>query len=47
MKITFISASAGSGKTHRITEIIEDRLAGGNCRPGGLNRHHLHRQGCA
>jgi ATP-dependent exoDNAse (exonuclease V) beta subunit len=34
--ITFISASAGSGKTHRITEVIEDRLSKGLCRPGGL-----------
>ena len=36
MRITFISASAGSGKTHRIIEIIEDRLARGICRPSGL-----------
>ena len=34
--ITFISASAGSGKTHRITEIIEDHLSKGSCRPDGL-----------
>lgn len=34
--ITFISASAGSGKTHRITEVIEDHLSKGSCRPGGL-----------
>lgn len=34
--ITFISASAGSGKTYRITEIVEERLAQGACRPGGL-----------
>ncbi len=34
--ITFISASAGSGKTHRITEVIEDQLSKGLCRPGGL-----------
>ena len=36
MRITFISASAGSGKTHRIIEIIEDRLARGICRSSGL-----------
>jgi ATP-dependent helicase/nuclease subunit A len=35
-KLTFISASAGSGKTYRVTEIIEERLANGRCRPGGL-----------
>jgi ATP-dependent exoDNAse (exonuclease V) beta subunit len=34
--ITFISASAGSGKTHRITEVIEERLSKGTCRPDGL-----------
>ena len=34
--ITFISASAGSGKTHRITEVIEDHLSKGSCRPEGL-----------
>ena len=34
--ITFISASAGSGKTHRITEVIEDHLSKGSCRPDGL-----------
>ncbi len=34
--ITFISASAGTGKTYRITEVIEDRLSKGLCRPGGL-----------
>ena len=34
--ITFISASAGSGKTHHITEVIEDRLSKGLCRSGGL-----------
>ena len=36
MKITFISAGAGTGKTHRVTEVIAERLANGNCRPGGL-----------
>ena len=35
-KITFISASAGSGKTYRVVEEINQRLASGNCRPGGL-----------
>jgi ATP-dependent exoDNAse (exonuclease V) beta subunit len=34
--ITFVSASAGSGKTHRITEIIEHRLSKGSCQPSGL-----------
>ncbi len=34
--ITFISASAGSGKTYRVVEEIHSRLAGGTCRPGGL-----------
>jgi ATP-dependent exoDNAse (exonuclease V) beta subunit len=34
--ITFVTASAGSGKTYRVTEIIEDRLAKGDCRPAGL-----------
>ena len=34
--ITFISASAGSGKTHRITEVIENHLSKGSCRPDGL-----------
>jgi len=34
--ITFISASAGSGKTHRITEVVGERLANGTCRPAGL-----------
>ena len=35
-KIIFISASAGSGKTHRVVEEIHSRLADGTCRPGGL-----------
>lgn len=35
-KITFISASAGSGKTYRVVEEIHRRLTDGNCRPGGL-----------
>ena len=34
--LTFISASAGSGKTHRITGDIIDRLVQGKCRPGGF-----------
>ena len=34
--ITFVSASAGSGKTYRITEIIEEKLTRGACRAGGL-----------
>jgi len=36
MNISFVSASAGSGKTYRITEIIEQRLINGRCRPHGL-----------
>ena len=36
MKIQFISAGAGTGKTHRVTEIIATRLADGTCRPTGL-----------
>ncbi|MBM4094582.1 MAG: DNA helicase UvrD, partial [Planctomycetes bacterium] len=35
-RITFISASAGSGKTHRVVDTIEERLVSGACRPGGL-----------
>ena len=34
--ITFVSASAGSGKTYRITEIMEEKLTRGACRTGGL-----------
>lgn len=34
--ITFISASAGSGKTHRITTEITALLSSGACRPRGL-----------
>lgn len=34
--IHFISASAGSGKTHRITELIVQRLVNGECQPRGL-----------
>jgi ATP-dependent exoDNAse (exonuclease V) beta subunit len=36
MSIRFTSAGAGSGKTHRVTEVIEQRLASGACRPAGL-----------
>lgn len=35
-KITFISASAGTGKTYRVVEEIHRHLAAGDCRPGGL-----------
>ena len=35
-KISFVSASAGSGKTYRITEIIDEKLTQGACRSGGL-----------
>ncbi len=34
--ITFISASAGSGKTHRVVEEIHALLTKGTCRPSGL-----------
>ena len=34
--ITFVSASAGSGKTHRIAEVVEAGLSRGVCRPSGL-----------
>ena len=36
MNITFISASAGSGKTYRVVQEIHQRLESGACRPGGL-----------
>lgn len=36
MNITFISASAGSGKTYRVVQEIHERLKSGDCRPGGL-----------
>jgi ATP-dependent exoDNAse (exonuclease V) beta subunit len=35
-RITFISASAGSGKTYRVVEEIHQRLECGVCRPSGL-----------
>jgi ATP-dependent exoDNAse (exonuclease V) beta subunit len=34
--ITFVSASAGSGKTHHISEVVEEHLSEGSCRPAGL-----------
>ena len=34
--ITFISAGAGSGKTHRLTEILHTKLASGEVRPSGV-----------
>ena|GEM_PF-265243 len=34
--IEFITASAGSGKTHRLTKIVCDALADGSCPPDGL-----------
>lgn len=35
-KITFISAGAGSGKTHRLTEILHRELASKTIRPAGV-----------
>ena len=34
--ITFISAGAGSGKTHRLTEILHRELTTGGVRPAGV-----------
>ena len=34
--ITFISAGAGSGKTHRLTEILHRELTAGGVRPAGV-----------
>ncbi len=35
-KIHFVSAGAGSGKTHRLTEILHEKLAGGSVSPAGV-----------
>ncbi len=35
-RITFVSAGAGSGKTHRLTEILHTRLASGEVRAAGV-----------
>lgn len=35
-QITFISAGAGSGKTHRLTELLHHELASGSIRPSGV-----------
>ena len=35
-KITFISAGAGSGKTHRLTELLHHELTTGGIRPSGV-----------
>lgn len=35
-KLTFISAGAGSGKTHRLTQILYDELSSGRARPMGV-----------
>lgn len=35
-KITFISAGAGSGKTHRLTELLHQELNSGGVRPSGV-----------
>jgi ATP-dependent exoDNAse (exonuclease V) beta subunit len=36
MKITFVSAGAGSGKTYRLTDILHDRLTVQSVRPSGV-----------
>ncbi|MCK6410289.1 MAG: UvrD-helicase domain-containing protein, partial [Thauera sp.] len=35
-KITFISAGAGSGKTHRLTELLQEELTSRGARPAGV-----------
>src|SRR5882672_1872828 len=35
-KIAFISAGAGSGKTHRLTEILHEQLTSEGVRPSGV-----------
>lgn len=35
-EITFISAGAGSGKTHRLTELLHRELTAGDVRPSGV-----------
>ena len=35
-KLHFVSAGAGSGKTHRLTEILHQQLTSGNTRPSGV-----------
>jgi ATP-dependent exoDNAse (exonuclease V) beta subunit len=35
-KLNFISAGAGSGKTHRLTEILHQKLSEGTVRPSGV-----------
>ncbi|KAF0101158.1 MAG: UvrD/REP helicase [bacterium] len=35
-KLTFISAGAGSGKTHRLTQILHEQLSSGSVRPSGV-----------
>jgi ATP-dependent exoDNAse (exonuclease V) beta subunit len=35
-KLTFISAGAGSGKTHRLTQILHQQLTSGDVRPSGV-----------
>ena len=35
-QITFISAGAGSGKTHRLTELLHHELTSGSVRPAGI-----------
>lgn len=35
-KITFISAGAGSGKTYRLTEVLNEELNSGGVRPSGV-----------
>lgn len=35
-ELTFISAGAGSGKTHRLTNLLYERLAAGQAQPSGV-----------
>ena len=35
-KLNFISAGAGSGKTHRLTQILHEQLSSGAVRPSGV-----------
>ena len=35
-RIEIISASAGSGKTHRLTEVLNEAIAAGSARPDAV-----------